>query len=178
LLKEFSLQNVGKAGARFDPEKAKWYNQQYLKIKPDEYLADSLNEILKQNNIIAEKNYIIRVVGLVKERACFIHDLWDQSYFFFKEPEEYDQKAIKKFWKDDTGNIISEIAYILENVDPFTSSNIENVIKQYIEKNDTVFGKIMNPLRIIIVGGNFGPHLFDIMELLGKEEVLKRIKKG
>ncbi len=178
LVNEFSLENVGKAGARFDPEKAKWYNQQYLKDMPDEYLADSLDEILRENNISAEKDHIIKVVGLVKERACLIRDLWEQSYFFFQAPEEYDQKAVKKFWKDDTGKIISDVSAILENISPFTSPVIEKHVKEYVENNGVGFGRLMNPLRIILVGGNFGPHLFDIMELLGKEEVLRRIKKG
>ena len=178
LVKEFSLENIGKAGARFDPEKAKWYNQQYLKAMPDEYLADSLDEILRENNITAGKDYIIKVVSLVKERACFIRDLWDQSCFFFRAPGEYDQKAVKKFWKDDTGRIISDVTAILEDISTFTSPVIEKHVKEYVEKSGIGFGRLMNPLRIILVGGSFGPHLFDIMELLGKEEVLKRIKKG
>ena len=178
LIKYFSLENIGKAGARFDPEKAKWYNQQYLKSSSDNELADSFAGILEEHKIKAEKKYIITVLGMIKERASFISELWEQSYFFFKAPVDYDSKAIRKFWKDDTNEIILDIKTLLEDTDPFSSANIETSFKEYIGKNDTGFGKVMNPLRIIIVGANFGPHMFDIMELLGKEEVIKRIDKG
>ena len=178
LINKFSLENVGKAGARFDPEKAKWYNQQYLKNKPDNELADSCNGILKQKNVKAEKEYQVKVIGLIKERICFIGEFWEQSYYFFEAPANYDPNAMKKFWKDDTPDIIFKIKALLESASQFNSSAIENVVKNYTEKNDIGLGKVMNPLRILIVGSNFGPHLFDIMELLGKEEVLKRINNG
>lgn len=178
LINNFSLENVGKAGARFDPEKAKWYNQQYLKKKSDNDLTDSFSVILKQKKISPDKEYITKVIGLIKERACFINEFWDQSYFLFQAPVDYETNALKKFWKDDTAKIIREISILLKEASPFNSSAIENVVKNYTEQNNIGFGKVMNPLRIIIVGSSFGPHLFDIMELLGKEEVLKRIDSG
>jgi glutamyl-tRNA synthetase len=178
LINKFSLENVGKAGARFDPEKAKWYNQQYLKNKPENELADSFAGILKQKNVTATKEYLVKVIGHIKERVCFINEFWEQSYYFFKAPDDYDPRALKKSWKDDTPDIISKIAALLEKSSQFNSSAIENTVKGYIEKNDIGFGKVMNPLRILLVGSNFGPHLFDIMELLGREEVLKRIENG
>jgi glutamyl-tRNA synthetase len=178
LINEFSLENVGKAGARFDPEKAKWYNQQYLKSKPDNELADSYSRILKQKNVTATKEYLVKVIGLIKERVCFVHEFWEQSYYFFKAPDDYDSNALKKFWKDDTPDIIVKISELLQKASPFTSSAIENIVKEYTENAGIGFGKVMNPLRILIVGSNFGPHLFDVMELLGREEVLKRIENG
>ncbi len=178
LINEFSLGNVGKAGARFDPEKAKWYNQQYLKNKPDNELADSFSGILKQKGIKAEKEYIAKVIDLIKERVCFTGEFWDQSYYFFKVPENYDPVALKKYWKEDTPGIIFKTASLLEETGRFNSSDIENTVKDYTEKAGIGFGKVMNPLRVLIVGSNFGPHLFDIMELLGRDEVLARIKNG
>jgi len=175
LIDNFSLENIGKAGARFDPEKARWYNQQYLKKKPDNELADSFAEILKQENIKADRNYIIKVIGLVKDRASFVNELWEQSYYFFKAPACYNPKEIQKFWKDDSQAIILSITSLLEKISPFNSPAIENAVKKFTEDTGTGFGKVMNPLRILIVGSNSGPHLFDIMELLGKDEVLKRL---
>jgi glutamyl-tRNA synthetase len=175
LTEAFSLDRVGKAGARFDPEKARWYNQQYLKKKPDMELTELFMSLLDAKNIKADQDFVARVCGLVKERAVFVADLWDQSSFFFQAPVEYDQKAVKKNWKEDTSGLMTDVKEILNNVHSFTSGNTENAVKNYVEKKQIGFGKIMNPLRLAIVGGGFGPHLFDIFEMIGKEETLKRI---
>ena len=175
LINEFSLDRVGKAGARFDPEKAKWYNQQFLKKKSDTELAQLFMPVLSAKKIKADPDFVARVCEFVKERAIFVADLWDQSSFFFQAPLEYDQKAIKKSWKEDTSVLITEVKEILKNVHPFTSVNTENAVKNYVESKQTGFGRIMNPLRLAIVGGGYGPHLFDIFEMIGKEETLKRI---
>ncbi len=176
LINSFSLERVGKAGARFDPEKTKWYNQQYLKTKTDNELALLYKPILEKNEISAELSLIEKVVGLVKERATFVNDLWEQSWFFFKTPEEYDEKTIKKRWKENTPELINTVGEILETVKDFSSIETENAVKAWIEKNELGFGPIMNPLRLALVGGSFGPHLFDIIEIIGKDETLKRIK--
>ncbi|MBN2349379.1 MAG: glutamate--tRNA ligase [Bacteroidales bacterium] len=178
LIKDFSLDRVGKAGARFDPEKAKWYNQQYLRNKPDEELAELFIPILNDKGIKSELSFVSRVCSLVKERAVFTKDLWDQSFFFFQAPTEYDEKIIKKFWKEQTTQIISDVKEILMNSRFFAAVPLEEAIKQYIEKNELGFGKVMNPMRLVLVGGSFGPHLFDIMEMIGKEETINRIEKG
>ncbi len=180
LISHFKLERVGKAGSRFDPEKTRWFNQQYLQMKSDAELADMFQVWLQENHkvIKADKGYIIKIVGIVKERAAFIHDLWDQSYFFFRPPAEYDQKVVKKFWKDHTPGVVSDIKKIIEETDPYTADKLENRIKMYITDNELGFGKVMNPLRLLLVGGNFGPHLFDIMALIGREETLKRIGRG
>ena len=175
LTEAFSLDRVGKSGARFDPEKARWYNQQYLKKKTDMELAELFMPLLHAKNIKTDQDFVARICGLVKERAMFVADLWDQSSFFFQAPVEYDQKAVKKNWKEDTSGIMTDVKEILNNVHPFTSGNTENAVKDYVEKKQMGFGKIMNPLRLATVGGGFGPHLFDIFEMIGKEETLKRI---
>lgn len=175
LIEAFTLERVGKAGARFDPEKTKWFNQQYLKEKNDKELALFFEPILKNEKVDVEFSLVEKVVGLVKERAVFVKDLWEQSWFFFKTPEAYDEKTVKKRWKENTPELITKVAEILERVDDFTSEKTEKAVKTWIEQNELGFGIIMNPLRLALVGGSFGPHLFDIIEVIGKEETLKRI---
>ncbi len=178
LIETFSLEKVQKAGARFDPEKAKWYNQQYLKQKSNEELAGLFIPELQNKNITANKDFVKQVCKMVKERIHFPDEIWDQAYFFFEKPKEYDQKVIKKFWKEDTANRMTDIKRIIEKTQTFTSHELEERIKNYIEENELGFGKVMNPLRLLLVGTNKGPHLFDIMAVLGQKETLERIEKG
>jgi glutamyl-tRNA synthetase len=178
LTKSFTIERVNKSGARFDPEKAKWFNQQYLKTKSDAELAVLFQEVLKNKGIVAEKVYLEKVVSHVKERAVFVSDFWELTSYFFVTPESYDEKTIQKFWKDETPVLVKTCLEILKNAEPFTSTLTEEEIKKYIEKNELGFGKIMNPLRLAIVGAGKGPHLFDIMEMIGKEETIKRIENA
>lgn len=176
LIQIFSLERISKAGARFDLEKAKWFNQQYLQKKNNKELAELFNIELTGKGIQWDLVQIEKIVGLVKERSAFVSDFWEQSAFFFKAPKEYDEKAKKKFWKEDTPKIVSDCLNILRSVQAFTSDNTEEKIKAYIERNELGFGKVMNPLRLAIVGAGKGPHLFDIFEIIGKEETIKRIE--
>lgn len=176
LVKSFSIERVNKSGARFDPEKAKWFNQHYLKEKSDAELAELFIPILTEKGFSAEKSLIEKVVGMVKERAVFVGDFWEQSSYFFAAPEEYDAKTKKKFWKEQTPEIVQSCLDILKAIEPFSSSVAEEYIKGYIEGSELGFGKVMNPLRLAIVGAGKGPHLFDIMEMIGKEETIKRIE--
>jgi glutamyl-tRNA synthetase len=178
LIEAFSLERVNKSGARFDPEKAKWFNQQYLQKKSDTELAEILADILQQKGIGAEPAFIIKLVGQIRERAIFPSDLWDQASFYFVAPKEYNETTVKKFWKEDTAGIASDCLAILRTVEPFLAAGIESKIKAYTEEKNLGFGKVMNPLRLAIVGAARGPHLFDIMEMIGKEETLERIKKA
>jgi glutamyl-tRNA synthetase len=179
LTEAFSLDRVGKAGARFDPEKAKWYNQQYLRQKSDKELAESFIPLLEKKGIDTFDIEIVeKIVGLVRERIVFVNELWAQSFFFFTVPSEYDPATVKKVWKEDTSKLMSDIEVLLDGIDPFNLQIIEETIKAYCEKNQVGLGKIMNPLRLLLVGGSFGPHLMDIITLLGKEETLARIKRG
>jgi len=178
LIQVISLERVTKAGARFDPEKARWFNQQHLQLKSNQELACAFNAILLKKGIQKDITYIEKVVVLVKERAVFINDLWDQSSYFFIAPQEYDKSTVKKFWKEDTADILTKCLEQLNLVEPFTATNTEMKLKQYIESSGLEFGKVMNPLRLAIVGAARGPHLFDIMDMIGKEETLKRISKA
>lgn len=174
----FTLERVQKGGARFDIDKAKWFNQQYLKEKSSDELSNAFTELLNEKAVQAEPKYTKKVCDLVKDRATFISDIWDQGYFFYQSPTDYDSKVVKKFWKEGTVEILNQITGILTKASEFTSTRLEEDVKTYIVSNELSFGKVMNPLRLCLVGTNKGPHLFDILEMLGKEESLERIQKA
>ncbi len=178
LTNSFSLERVNKSGARFDPEKAKWFNQQYLKTKADVELAADFQIILQSRSIAATDEYVAKVVSYIKDRAVFVGDFWELSSYFFEAPVAYEEKTVQKFWKEETPTLIKDCLEILRNNNAFSSVQAEAAIKNYIETNELSFGKIMNPLRLAIVGASKGPHLFDIMEMIGKDESLKRIERA
>ena len=178
LTDQFTIDRVGKSGSKFDAEKAKWFNHKYLVEKSNDELADLYLEILNEKGIEAEKEFVAKVVGLVKERAHFVSEFWDQSNFFFVVPTEYDQKVVKKRWKGSTPDMMQGIRDVIANVDDFTAANIKADIVAYIEANKLGMGAVMNALRLVLVGGGFGPDLMQITELLGKEEVIRRIDTG
>jgi glutamyl-tRNA synthetase len=181
LIQAFSLERVHKSGARFDPEKTKWYNQHYLQQKSSAELASLFMPIVlgKVASFDRKKvSYIEAVITLIKERATFVSDLWELGDYFFVAPKAYDMTAVKKHWKQDTVEIMKRLATFMEGCDNFTSENIENVLKDWVSAQDLSFGKVMPPLRLIIVGEMKGPHLFDIMALIGKNETLLRIQSA
>jgi glutamyl-tRNA synthetase len=173
----FDLERVHKAGAKFDPEKNKWFNHQYFGRQDNASLAKELSHTLVAKGINWNIEDVTQVVGLVKERATFVSELWDLSDYFFVAPTEYDEKALKN-WKPETNNILKELAVVLENTLDFSPANTETVIKAWIEEKGIGMGKVMQPLRISLVGSLKGPHLFDIMTLIGKEETISRINKA
>ncbi|MBA7565876.1 Glutamate--tRNA ligase [subsurface metagenome] len=180
LIRAFSLEKVGKAGARFDPDKAKWFNHLYLQKQDPALLAISFSKILREKGVNYADIDVRKVVELIRERANFVSDFWDQGHFFFKPPEEYDQKAIKKNWKENTPGIMKELKQVLSDIEisEFTTGNTEEKVKQWINKKELGMGKVMNPFRLSIVGALKGPHLFDIIVLIGKEETLQRINRA
>jgi len=178
LIQAFSIERVNKSGARFDPEKAKWFNHQYMLKADDTMLADLFAKELAAKGISADKEFVTKVISLVKERAEFVKDLWDQSYFFFETPKEYDAKVVKKRWKDHIPALMADLKIVLEGIENFSSANVEAVVKQWITDKELSMGQIMNAFRLCIVGAGKGPHLFDITELIGKEETLNRLQAG
>ena len=162
LIAEFSLEKVNKSGARFDPEKAKWFNQHYLKEK----------------GVNADIKIVEKIVSLVKERATFVKDFWEHSVFFFQPPQEYDTKTVKKRWKEETPNMISDLKELLLGIDNFSSTNTEEIVKLWIENSHLSMGEVMNAFRLCIVGAPQGPHLFDIIGVIGKNETIKRLENG
>ncbi len=174
LIAAFSLERVIKSGARFDPEKTKWYNHQWLQRMPDSVLAQFLkNEAIPAS--LKEDNSLEKTISLIKERADFPQDLWTLGTYFFIAPSDFPEKAVKKHWKEDTPEIMQQIITLLEAIDDFSSTHVEMAIKSWIEEQGLSFGKVMPPLRLMIVGDLRGPHLFDIMTTLGKEECISRM---
>jgi glutamyl-tRNA synthetase len=179
LVQSFTLERVHKAGAKFDPEKTKWYNQHYLQGKNNRELVAPFKEILLKNGISSKDDAEIeKVVDLIKERATFIGDFWELSDYFFVTPNAYDEKAIRKQWKEDTPEIMKQLVLVLRSIADFTSEIIETAVKEWIEKENYSLGKVMPSLRLVIVGEMKGPHIFDILELIGKEETILRIEKA
>ena len=179
LIESFDLKQVNKSGARFNPEKTKWYNKYYLQQKGNSVLADIYMGILREKiENVPKTEYIIRVISLIKERATFVSDFWALSSYFFVAPDSYDKKAVKKQWKKDTSEIMVQLITILTSISNFSSKNTEAIIKQWITDNELSFGKLMPPLRLVLVGDLKGPHIFDIIALIGKEESILRIQKA
>jgi len=178
LIKTFSIDRVGKSGSRFDPEKAKWFNHHYLQNKTNSQLAIEFREYLRPHGYHIDTIRLETLVGLVKERVSFVKDIWEQTDFFFKAPETYDQDVIKKRWKEDSSALLLELRSLLEKTNDFSALNTESIIKAWIEEKGYNTGAIMNAFRLVIVGALRGPHMFDIISWIGKDETLKRIDKG
>ncbi len=182
LTEAFTLERVHKSGARFDPEKTKWYNHQYLQKKSDEELAVLFKNILNDTHpkVLEEKNLtdIINIIALIKERATFVKEFWELGDYFFQAPTSYEPKAVKKQWKEETPEILNQLITVMVGIDDFSSENVENIVKEWIAKEELSFGKVMPPLRLVLVGEMKGAHVFDILGIIGKEEAIKRIKNA
>jgi len=178
LIQAFSLERVGKSGSKFDPEKTKWFNQQYLVQRDDTSLAGEFIPLLEKKGINTNPEYVSKVVGLVKERVQFVHELWEQSSFFFQAPDSYDEQVIKKRWKENTPAQMAELAGLLNGITTFTATHIDEALKSWIEEKGYGMGAIMNALRLLLVGAAKGPHLGDIMALIGQKETISRIQNG
>ena len=180
LVRDFSFDHCSKSGAKFDYEKGKWFNHEYLINLDDATLARDFRPVLAKHvnpdNFAAD--YIEKAVGMVKNRVNFVKDLWDNAHFFFEAPTEYNPKDIKKRWKEDTPQRMTELIDILRGIDDFSSKNTEDIVLGWITKNGFHMGNVMNAFRLTVVGECKGPHMFDITELLGKEETIARIKRG
>ena len=171
----FDLDRVVKSGARFNPDKAKWFNQQYMKMRNDDDLAQLFLPELVQRGINASVEYVAKVCGMIKERATFVSDFWSLSSYFFVAPESYDEKTVKKFVDENTGEQMRALSEVLHRVSPFTAELSEQAVHEWIAADQLKIGRVMNVFRLCIVGASMGPSMFEIMEAIGKEETLKRI---
>ena len=176
LVQKFDLARVNKSGAKFDPEKNKWFNHQYLQKQSDEKLAEMFKNVLVEKGITTPID-VTKIVNLNKERANFVTDLWDLTDYFFIAPTSYDEKALKN-WKEETPELMRQLINVLDGITDFTSAAMKTVVKEWLTANEIGMGKVMQPFRLSLVGKMMGPHLFDIVELLGKEETIKRIQKA
>lgn len=176
LIELFDLERVHKAGARFDPEKIKWFNHQYLQKKSDAELATLFLPILKEKGIEISAEKAQRIVALIKERADFVADFWALSSYFFLAPSSYDAKALKKQLKEHSLPILAEIRQILQSLSDFSSQATETAVKSFTEAKNLPVGQVMPLLRLALVGEMKGVHIFDIMEVIGKEQTLQRLK--
>ena len=174
----FTLDRVKKSGAKFDPEKTKWFNHKYLVAKPDAELADLVDEMLKAEQIVFDRKKTEKICSLMKERYNFVADLYADCRFFFVTPTEFNEKDTKKYWKEDTPALMRELLEILKSIDDYSFANTEKIISAWITEKGLGFGKVMNPFRVAIIGAAKGPHMFDVIEIIGKEETIRRMEKA
>jgi glutamyl-tRNA synthetase len=172
----FSLERVHRAGAHFDPEKAKWFNHQYVLAADDTLLAAELGKILNSKGIDADMGKLEKICSIIKERVYLKHELWEQSSFFFERPQTYDEKVISKRWKKSTPELLDNVAGLLGGIEPFEAGYLGAEIKSYLEREGSGTGIMMIPLRLALIGESKGPDLFNVMELLGREECIARIR--
>lgn len=182
LIEKFSIERVSKAGAKFDFEKAKWFNHEYIKKAKIADIKGQVLTILKEKGIqLADNEYFEKVLAAVKERMTFLQDFWEQASFFFEAPESFDINAVKPKWSDAKTEFFKELIQCYEAViaeGAWESVNLENIFKSLAEEKNIKAGELMLPFRVMLVGGKFGPAVFDIAVLIGKEETIKRINKA
>jgi glutamyl-tRNA synthetase len=176
LVQAFSFERVNKSGAKFDPEKTKWYNQQYLRMKSDSELADMFMPVLTEKGISADKKFVGGVCRLIKEKAHFVSEFWNSSSYFFTAPESYDADVIRKRWNEQTAGFIKALAAEYERMTSFTAAESEAAFKALAEKLGIGSGQVMQLFRVCLSGVGGGPVLFEMVELLGKDEVVRRLK--
>ena len=182
LIEAFSLERVHKAGAKFDPEKTKWFNQQYLRKKSDAELAELFKPILQQklsetpHSISPSPDYILGVCRLVKEKSHFVNEFWNAGIYFFIAPTAYDADVIKKRWNDQSAGFIKAVTEAFKALNSFTADETEAAFKATAEAQGIATGQVMQLFRVCLSGVGGGPMLFEMVELLGKEEVLKRLE--
>lgn len=180
LIREFSLDRVSKSGAKFDYEKGKWFNHQYLQMRSNEELAEMFWPVLEEKlgNQISEvsRQKVAKVIGLTKDRVNFVPELWEQTNFFFVAPTEYDEKSLAKRWKEDSPKHMRELLAILEAQDDWSAEALDSTVMGWIAEKEYGVGIVMNAFRICLVGAARGPHIWAITDVLGKAETLARVR--
>lgn len=178
LVDKFSIERISKHGAKFDMEKAKWFNHQYLQNVPNRVLAEEYLKELNVKGYNTNIEFVESIVALVKERCSFAKELWDNSDYFFVRPSEYAEKALKKRWKEGTSQRMNDIIDNLSKIEDNKEwgEKAEEFLMEYIPKNELNMGQIMNSIRLAIVGDTKGVNMVEIFKLLGKQESLERMK--
>ena len=176
LISLFDLEKVNKAGAHFDIEKIKWFNHQYLQKIPVATLVEDFSPIVAEKGVEISKDKLTEIVSLIRERATFLTDLWDLAHFFFEAPTQYDAKALKKQWKDNSAEIATQLVTVIEGLTDLTPHHIETQIKDFITQNNLGLGQVMPLIRLSLVGEMKGPDVFSIIAILGREETIRRLQ--
>ena len=178
LIRLFSIEHISKSGAKFNVEKARWFQHEYFQMLSDEQVADYLQKELDARGITASHDYVVRVAALMKERITFPSELWDTCCYFFEAPTEYDPAAIKKRWKAGMTVHMAKVIEILNTV-PFEYDAIHQaLLEDYIKGNELNMGSVMNSLRLAVVGKTVGPDMLTLVMLLGKEETIRRVQRA
>ena len=193
LIQAFSLEHIVKSGAKFNPDKAKWYNKEYLRLKSDEELTELFIPVLESKGITVtgcykcpvsadfekkefSKNYVKKVVSLIKVRATFVKDFWDIASYLFQAPENFEEKDAAKFWKEENYSLAFKVADFIKGFEgEFTKENLEGPLEEFIRGNEWPMGKVMNCLRLALVGASSGLGIADIVTMIGKDEFSKRM---
>ena len=178
LVEQFDITKCSKAGARFDYQKGIWFNHEYILRKSDEEIAKLFAPIVAGNGIDESMERITKVVSMMKDRVNFVKELWPLCSFFFIPPTEYDEKTVRKRWKENSAQVMGELAEVLEGIDDFSLENQEHIVMAWIESKGYKLGDVMNAFRLALVGEGKGPGMFDISEYLGKEETLRRLRRA
>lgn len=178
LVKLFDITKCQKSGARFDYQKGIWFNHEYILRKSNEEIADLFAPIVAGNGVDEPLNRVRAVVAMMKDRVNFVKELWPLCSFFFIPPAVYDEKTVRKRWKEDSAKVMGELAEVLEGIDDFSIEGQEPVVMKWVEEKGYKLGDVMNAFRLTLVGEGKGPGMFDISAFLGKEETIRRMKRA
>ena len=178
LVEAFDISRCSKAGAKFDYQKGIWFNHEYILMKSNEEIAGLFAPIVANNGVEESLERVTEVVRMMKDRVSFVKELWPLCSFFFIPPTEYDEKTVKKRWKEDSPRVMAELADLLEGLDDFSLENQERVVHAWVEQKEYKLGNVMNAWRLTLVGEGKGPGMFDISAFLGKEETLRRMRRA
>ena len=178
LVNAFDITKCSKSGARFDYQKGIWFNHEYILHKSNEEIAKLFASVVANNGVEETLERITLVVSMMKDRVNFVHELWPLCSFFFLPPLEYDEKTVKKRWKENSAQVMTELAGVLESLDDFSIEHQEHVVMAWVEEKGYKLGDVMNAFRLVLVGIGKGPGMFDISAFLGKEETLRRIRRA
>ena len=178
LVEQFDITKCSKAGARFDYQKGIWFNHEYILRKSNEEISKLFAPIVAGNGIDESMERITKVVSMMKDRVSFVKELWPLCSFFFIPPTEYDEKTVRKRWKENSAQVMGELAEVLEGIDDFSLENQDHIVMAWVESKGYKLGDVMNAFRLTLVGEGKGPGMFDISAFLGKEETLRRLRRA
>lgn len=178
LVEAFELERVGSSGVQFNMDKLRWFNEQHIKRLSGEELARRTQPYLKKHGLEADDGYLAEVAELMKERVTKVEEIVTEARYFFAEPETYDEKGVKKRWKDDAADLLTEYADLLEESQAFSEEDAESILRELADDEDVGAGRIIHPTRLALSGVTFGPSLFAMMEVLGRETCIRRMRRA